>query len=129
MEDKQVVSVTPRTTRRIFTKQFKRDLVRQAMLPDVSMAALAQANQINPNQLSRWCREHQRAEGTMEVATLVPVNVAPVVSECNPMPTPVEAIGEIEWRHGASRVVVRGHVDAQILRAIISQTLASARAV
>ncbi|WP_320534754.1 transposase [Robbsia andropogonis] len=57
MEGKQVVPVTPRTARRSFTKEFKRELVRQAMLPEVSRAALALANGVNANQLARWCRE------------------------------------------------------------------------
>ena len=128
MEDKQVVSVTPRTARRSFTKQFKRKLVRQAMLPDVSLAALAQANDINPNQLARWCREHQRADHATEIATLVPVDIAPAVAELNPASSPAICVGEIEWRHAMSSVVVRGSVDAEILRTIISQTLASSRA-
>jgi transposase-like protein len=128
MEDKQVVSVTPRTARRRFTKQFKRELVQQAMLPEVSMAALALANDINPNQLARWCREHRRADGAAEIATLVPVNIAPAVTEFDGAPSPAVAVGEIEWRHGTSSVVVRGNVDIEILRTIISQTLASSRA-
>jgi transposase-like protein len=128
MEDKQVVSVTPRSARRSFTKQFKRKLVQQAMLPDVSMAALAHANDINPNQLARWCREHQRANSATEIAMLVPVNIAPAISEFNVAPSPAVAVGEIEWRHGSSSVVVRGNVDTEILRTIISQTLASSRA-
>ena len=128
MEHKQVVPVTPRTARRMFSKQFKRELVQQAMSPGVSLAALAQANEINPNQLSRWCREHQHAEGAMEVATLVPVNVTPAVSEVDLALPPTAPAGEIEWRHGSSCVIVRGVVDPQILRIIISQTLASARA-
>jgi transposase-like protein len=128
MEDKQVVSVTPRTARRTFSKQFKRKLVLQALSPGVSLAALAQANEINANQLSRWCREHQRAEGAVDVTTFVPVNITPPVSEFGLSPTSAAPAGEIEWRHGSSSVIVRGQVDAQILRAIISQTLASARA-
>jgi hypothetical protein len=129
MEDKQVVPVMPRTARRSFTKQFKRELVRQAMLPDVSMAGLALANDINPNQLARWCREHQRADSVCDVATLVPVNIAPhTISEFVPASTPSASPGEIEWRHGKASVIVRGKVDAEILRTIISQTLASSRA-
>ncbi|WP_320534334.1 transposase [Robbsia andropogonis] len=58
MEGKQVVPVTPRTARRRFTKEFKRELVREAMLPDVSRAALALGNGVNANQyvMTRPCR-------------------------------------------------------------------------
>jgi len=121
MEGKRVVPVTPRTARRSFTKEFKRELVRQAMLPEVSRAALALANGVNANQLARWCREHQRADQ----ATFVPVvSTAPTASEYALPAIP----GEIEWRHGDASVTIRGKVDTEILRAVISQTLTSSRA-
>ena len=41
MDEQKVVEVTPRTARRQFRKAFKRDLVEQALRPDVSMAAVA----------------------------------------------------------------------------------------
>ncbi|MDY7579313.1 transposase [Herbaspirillum sp. RTI4] len=97
MEGKQVVPVTPRTARRSFTTDFKRELVRQAMLPDVSRAALALANGINAHQLARWCREHQRADHLtfVPVVSAVPTASAYALAQSAPVsPT------EIEWRHG-----------------------------
>ncbi len=125
MEGKQVVPVTRRTARRSFTKEFKRELVRQAMLPDVSRAALALANGVNANQLARWCREHQRADHV----TFVPVvSAAPSASEhARAQNAPVSPT-EIAWQHGNTSIVIRGKVDAEVLRALISQTLASSRA-
>jgi hypothetical protein len=99
------------------------------MLPGISMAALALANDINANQLARWCREHQRADNVAEGMTLVPVNVVGhTASEFMPALPPPPLPGEIEWRHGNASLIVRGNVDAEILRTIISQTLASSRA-
>jgi transposase-like protein len=112
MEDKQLVAVTPRTARRTFSKQFKRKLVQQAMLPGISLAALAQANEINPNQLSRWCREQRRAESAMDVAAFVPVSVTPAIVQVDLAPTAAMPAGEIERRLGSSSVAVRGNVDA-----------------
>ena len=123
MEGKQVVTVTPRTARRSFTKEFKRELVRQAMMPDVSRAALALANGVNANQLARWCREQQHAER----ATFIPVAItAPVVAAPRPH-TPIVS-GEIEWRHGNASMIVRGDVNPDMLRIVISETLTSSRA-
>lgn len=108
MVDKQVVSVTPLTARRSFTEQFKHKLVQQAMLPDVSLAALAKANDINPNQLARWCGEHHRADNATEMATLAPVDIAPTVAVLNPASSPTICVGEMEWHHAMSSGVVRG---------------------
>lgn len=125
MEGKQVVPVTPRTARRSFTKEFKRELVRQAMLPEVSRAALALANGVNANQLARWCREHQRADHV----TFVPVvSAASTASEYARAPLATVPPTELEWLHGQTRIVIRGNVEVEILRTIISQTLASTSA-
>ena len=52
--------VAPRQRRR-FSREFKRQLVDQCQ-PGVSVAGIAMANDINPNQLQRWIREC-RADG------------------------------------------------------------------
>lgn len=126
MEKTEVIKVTRRTARRRFSAQFKRELVEQALRPEVSLAALAQANDVNPNQLSRWRRIHLQAQAS---TTLVPVTIMPQpVPMMEPAtPTSVARTGEIEWCHGQTRLVVRGDVDVAILRAIIAQTLAATR--
>jgi transposase len=124
MEHKEVVTVTPRSARRRFSAQFKRELVEQALRPDVSLAAVAQANGININQLARWRRLHLQDQTPV---ALVPVRLTQALPTATPTPiTTAAAIGEIEWRHGDTRLVVRGSVDATVLRAIIAQTLAAA---
>jgi transposase len=126
MENKEVVTVRPRSARRRFSAQFKRELVEQALRPEVSLAAVAQANGVNANQLARWRRLYLRDEAP---TALIPVRVTEAVL---PMTTavPITAsapLGEIEWRHGDTCLVVRGSVDTTVLRTIISQTLAAAR--
>lgn len=124
MEGTQVIPVTPRTARRKFNKDFKRELVQQAMLPGVSRAALALANGINANQLARWCREHQRADQVTFVPVVSPASTpsAYVHTQRSSHPS-----SEMVWQHGDTSIVFRGHVDADIVRMIISQTLASSR--
>lgn len=123
MENKEVVMVTPRSARRRFSAQFKRELVEQALRPEVSLAAVAQANGVNINQLSRWRRLYLQDQ----TPALVPIRLTEVLPLATPAPlTTAAPIGEIEWRHGDTCLVVRGSVDATALRAIIAQTLAAA---
>ncbi len=121
MESKDVVAVSARTARRRFSAQFKRELVEQALRPDVSLAAVALANGVNANQLSRWRREFLQ-EPT--AAALVPVKMIESTVASEPIAVSVPS-GEIEWRHGATCMTIRGNVDTSVLRTIISQTLAS----
>ena len=53
-------AVTPRPRRR-FSREFKQQLVDQCQL-GMSVAGIAMANGINPNQLRRWIRQC-RADG------------------------------------------------------------------
>lgn len=108
-EEQKVVEVTPRTARRQFTKAFKRDLVEQALRPDVSMAAVAIANELNTNQLARWCREHLKAQGQYVTPSLIPVRVMPVETVSLPSTSAEQtATAEIEWHHGQNVIIVRG---------------------
>jgi transposase/transposase-like protein len=120
MERTEDVQVTRRTARRRFSEQFKRELVEQALRPDVSLTALAQANDVNPNQLARWRRLHLQARAS---ATLVPVTIMAQPMPVTELATPasVARTGEIEWRHGQTQLVVRGDVDVAVVRAIIEK--------
>ena len=69
-------AVTPRRRRR-FSQEFKRQLVDQCQ-PGVSVAGIAMANGINPNQLRCWIRQC-RAEGNPQSVRVNPaVKLVPV---------------------------------------------------
>ncbi|VVE84477.1 IS66-like element accessory protein TnpA [Pandoraea sputorum] len=121
MQSKNVVTVTPRAARRRFSAQYKRELVEQALRPDVSLAAVALANGVNANQLSRWRRLHLQVPAA---ATLVPVQVVDAAQSAQSMPV-TKPDGEVQWQHGATCLTIRGKVDVAILRTIISQTPAA----
>lgn len=121
MESKDVVTVSARTARRRFSAQFKQELVEQALRPDVSLAAVALANGVNANQLSRWRREFLQPP---TAASFVPVRVIEASVSSEPIAVAVPS-GEIEWRHGATCLTIRGNVDTAVLLTIISQTLAA----
>ena len=75
------------------------------------------ANELNTNQLARWCREHLTAQGQPRAPAIVAVRVAPPSVVPVELTAPERAVcGEIEWRHGQSIVVVRGSVDESALR-------------
>lgn len=120
-EEQKVVEVMPRTARRRFSKAFKQDLVEQALRADVSMAAVAIANELNTNQLARWCREHQKAQGQYVAPSFVPVRVMPAeTSAVRTTPAERIAAGEIEWRHGPNVIIVRGAADEAALRMVLA---------
>ncbi len=121
MESKDVVAVSARTARRRFSAQFKQELVEQALRPDVSLAAVALANGVNANQLSRWRREFLQQP---TAAAFVPVRVIESTVASEPISVAVPN-GEIEWRHGTTCLTIRGNVDTAVVRTIISQTLAA----
>lgn len=120
MQSNDGVTVMPRTARRRFRAQFKRDPVEQTLRRDVSPAAVALANGVSANPLSRWRRLHLQQT---TAATFVPVEVVEAARSAHA--TPVRApSGEIASRHGATCLTTRAHVDAAILRTITSQALA-----
>ncbi len=76
-------AAVPRKRRR-FSEEFKRQLVDQCQ-PGASVAGIAMANGINPNQLQRWIRQFRR-ESNMPVQTNPAVKLVPV-SVLQPRPS------------------------------------------
>ena len=80
----------PPRQRRRFSPEFKRQLVEQCQ-PGISVAGIAIANDINPNQLQRWIRQsravgHAAPVSARSVVKLVPVSVGqPVASAADSM--------------------------------------------
>ena len=73
-------TVIPSRQRRKFSLEFKRQLVDQCQ-PGVSVAGIAMANGINPNQLQRWIRQCRAPSNALSVRgnptlKLVPVSVS-----------------------------------------------------
>lgn len=69
-------AVVPRPRRR-FSREFKRQLVDQC-LPGVSVAGIAMANDINPNQLQRWIRECRADDMGLAVRTSPAIKLVPL---------------------------------------------------
>lgn len=105
--------------RRHFTAEFKHRLVEQTCQAGSSIAGLAQANEINANQLHKWRRQilgtsRQRAGAR---SALLPVAIVPDTAMRPAVDLPS---GRIEIELGRARVLLYGHVDLAALNAILS---------
>ena len=73
MVSKEVIGVQTRRERRAYGEQFKAQVIQACKQPGASIAAIAHSNDINPNVLHRWLREHAR-EGRYNAPAFLPVN-------------------------------------------------------
>ena len=58
MVSKQIIETKTRRERRAYSEQFKAQVIQACKQPGASIAAIAHSNDINPNVLHRWLREH-----------------------------------------------------------------------
>ena len=78
MVSKQIVETQSRRERRAYSEQFKAQAIQACKQPGASIAAIAHANDINPNVLHRWLREHAR-KGRYTAPAFLPVNIVDVM--------------------------------------------------
>lgn len=108
-------------TRRRFDRTWKRELIEQALRPGASVAKLARDNDLNTNQLFKWCRQHQRSMAqAVTPAALLPV----VVREEAPQLAPATSslVLTLQLTRGSMRF--EGPLDIDLVRALV-QTLAT----
>lgn len=80
--------------RRRYTPEFKAQLVAACQHPGVSVAAIALANQINPNQVRRWIREWKCTQvqpAEMDVACPAVASTQPITPRPGLVPVEVTA--------------------------------------
>lgn len=125
MTNKPAISAQPRRERRAYSADFKAQIIHACHQPGASIAAIAQANDINTNVLHRWLREHER-EGRHAAPAFLPVTVVDslVGSETTamdsapvypPVPDRVDTPPEeilVECVRGQSKVTIRWPVSA-----------------
>ena len=102
---------------------FKRQIVELSLLPNASVAKLAQEHEINANQIFAWRKAYR--DGTLEATgamTLVPVDVVPAAGD-SVEPAAVSC-GRLEVVVGAACLRVIGTVDTSILRTAIAALIA-----
>ena len=115
---------TTRNGRRYFSAEHKRAVVERALLPGASVAAVALEHGFNANLVRRWIHAHQ-ARLAEDTSKLVPVTVREAREAVLPRRAEVRAAagqaagGLIEIELGATKVIVRGPVNAGELRVVL----------
>ncbi|MGE8453727.1 MAG: IS66-like element accessory protein TnpA [Pseudomonadales bacterium] len=104
------------TRRRRHSKEFKAQVVRAAMQPNVSIAAVALHYRLNANMVRSWVATQEELDAAEEARKLMgapPVEFVPLQLQ---LETPGVAPGpteiQIEVRRGAATVTVRWPVSA-----------------
>lgn len=105
----------PRVRRRRFTPAWKHGVVEQALRPGASIAKIARENDLNNNQLFRWCRQHESAIGAVEAAPpMLPV----VIDERDGSATrAAETCMIVKLSRGSLRI--EGPIDHDVLRTLV----------
>jgi transposase len=104
---------------------FKRQVVEQSLLPNASVAGLAQEHSINANQIFAWRKAYRdgRLDGELPLS-LIAVEV-PTAVELPPTSQAVKAeAGLLSVTIGSAVMTVRGNVDPGLLRTALSVLLA-----
>ena len=108
-ENEAILEVVQPTRRRRHSKEFKEKVIRAAMQPNVSIAAVALHYQLNANLLRRWvaAREEQDvAREARQSMSAPPAEFIPLKLEA-PGVAPTSTEIQIEVRRGAATVTVR----------------------
>lgn len=77
-------------SRRRYSPEFKAQIVAACLQPGVSTTAIALANQINPNVLRRWIRNHKLAQQALIPSDVIRNEPQASHQPCTPALVPVE---------------------------------------
>lgn len=115
--------------RRRFTREFRRQVVQETLAPGASIAGVALKHRLNANLVFTWRRRllPALAPTRARAVKLLPVTIG------EPETTPAPAAdagarskrryrtrGVIEVEYAGARLVVKGAVDAEALRVVLS---------
>jgi transposase len=120
-----------RGKRRRFTKEYRRQVVEETLVPGASIAGVALKHRLNANLVFTWRRRllPALAPARARSAKLLPVTVTDT-SASTPVPaigpgTPSKAVrryrtrGMIEIELNGARLVLKGAVDTEALRVVL----------
>lgn len=118
--------------RRRFTQEFKRQVVQETLAGDASVAAVALRHRLNANLVFTWRRKYLRAlaERPAKLVEMLPVTIADagaavpmVVSKpisTGKSPRRSRPRGAIEIELNGARIHLKGAVDAEALRVVLT---------
>ena len=109
------VAVQPVRRRRRHSKEFKAEVMRAAMQPHVSVAAVALHYGLNANLVRSWITRQAKREGGKQTSHSTDVSPAEFVPlQLATVPTAAAAPGsiEVEVRRGATTITIRWPLSA-----------------
>jgi transposase len=131
-QESRRVSIEPlrvsRNGKRFFSEAHKHAVVEKCLVPGASVSAVALAHGFNTNLVRKWIAKYQAARAPVGPAgALVPVSVIDAPTRqtkisrrgASKRQLPEPANGWIEIELGATRVIVRGQVEAGQLRVVL----------
>jgi transposase len=122
-----VVRLKDGRTRRLRSKQERRQIVEETLKAGASVSLVARAHDVNANQVFKWRRQYQ--QGRLEVdsgTTLLPVEVSDAIAMAESSPrrkTPTRGSGIIDIDLGHARVRIEGTADPECVRVAIEGLL------
>lgn len=114
------------TGRRTYSEEYKVSLVKECLVPGVSVAGIGLKHGINPNLLRKWIRQAQATMAKSSRTMLLPVALEQTAgrdetSVAASVRSPSRAsAGCIEIDVGEARIRIRGTVDIEALRCVLA---------
>lgn len=117
----EVVAAEPTRKRQYRSKQQRRQIVEETLLPGASVAVIARQHGVNANQVFYWRKLHRegRLDVSPPIAQLLPVRIAEVMNG-EQMPAKLHA-GVILVEVGRARIRIEGSVDPANLRLVLER--------
>lgn len=110
---------TARGKRRHRSKEERRRIVEESLLPGASVAVIARTHGVNANQVFHWRKLYREGQLDVEPSPLLPVRVAEVFETAHTPAAP--QTGSIHIELGRARVHIAGAADPETVRAILEQ--------
>ncbi len=113
------IEIAARGARRHRSKEERRRIVEESLVPGASVAVIARAHGVNANQVFNWRKLYGEGRLDVEQPPLLPVHITEVFE--TPHTPTVSQAGTIHIELGRARVRIEGAADPETVRAILEQ--------
>ena len=113
------IEIAGRGKRRHRSKEERRRIVEESLVPGASVAVIARTHGVNANQVFHWRKLYREGQLDVEPSPLLPVRVAEVFE--TPHTPAAPQAGSIHIELGRARVHIEGAADPETVRAILEQ--------
>jgi transposase len=118
-----VVRLKNGQTRRVWTKQERRQIVEEALKPGASVSLVARAHNVNTNQVFKWRKLYEQGRlGVDSPTALLAVKVSDATQPLQPVTrnkSRARKAGTIDIDLGHARVRIEGTADPECVRAAL----------